>query len=301
MNRASDVLDEIRSDEPATKAKASGAVASGLWRRQTFEVVRLELKKTLFNRRAMLVYLLALAPLAILAFVTVVTRIYMPPDFDPISMGDMPLVFAGIYQGLILRTVIFFGCAWIFMNLFRGELIDRSLHYYFLAPVRREIIITGKFIAGLLASVIFFTTTTVGSMLLFFLMKDASIVRDYFLAGAGASQLVAYIGITCLACAGYGALFLVIGLIFRNPVLPALALYGWEAINFLLPPMLKRTSVIYYLQSMLPLKPSEGPFAFVAEPLPLAAAVTGLLLFVLVLLAVAAWRIRSMEVTYGSE
>lgn len=301
MNRASDAIGEARSDEPTTDAKTNAAAAWGLWRRQTFEVVRLELKKTLFSRRAALVYLLALAPPAIFAFVTVVTRIYMPQDSDPLNIGDMPLEFAEIYLGLILRTVTFFGCAWIFMNLFRGELIDRSIHYYFLSPVRREIIIGGKFIAGLLAAMFFFTMTTVGSMLLFFLMKDAGVVRDYFLHGAGASQLAAYIGITCLACAGYGALFLVIGLIFRNPVLPALALYGWEAINFLLPPVLKRTSVIYYLQSLMPLKPSEGDFAFVSEPLSLAGSVTGLLLFIVVMLAAAAWRIRNMEVAYGSE
>lgn len=301
MNHASDAIDEAGSDKRAAGAKAGEAAAWSLRRRQTFEVVRLELKKTLFSRRATLVYLLALAPPAIFAFVAVVTRIYVPRSYDPLNIGDLPIEFAEFYLGLILRTVVFFGCAWIFMNLFRGELIDRSLHYYFLAPVRREIIITGKFIAGLIAAAIFFTVTTVGSMLPFFLVKDAGVVRDYFLSGAGASQLFAYVGITCLACAGYGALFLVIGLIFRNPVLPALALYGWEAINFLLPPMLKRASVIYYLQSLLPLKPSEGAFAFVAEPSSLAGSVTGLLLFIVVLLVIAAWRIRNMEVAYGSE
>ena len=36
-----------------------------------------------------------------------------------------------------------------------------------------------------------------------------------------------------LACVGYGAFFLVVGLFIRNPIVPALLLYGWEWLNFL--------------------------------------------------------------------
>ncbi len=54
------------------------------------------------------------------------------------------MIFAVYYGGLILRTVVFFGCAWIFMNLFRGDIVDRSLHFYFLSPVRREVLVVGK-------------------------------------------------------------------------------------------------------------------------------------------------------------
>jgi hypothetical protein len=54
-----------------------------------------------------------------------------------------------LYHGFILRTVVFFGCAWIFMNLFRGELVDRSLHYYFLSAVRREVLVAASICQGL--------------------------------------------------------------------------------------------------------------------------------------------------------
>ncbi|MEN2577350.1 hypothetical protein AAER51_17970, partial [Acinetobacter baumannii] len=65
------------------------------------------------------------------------------------DFSQYPAMFGVIYNTLILRTVIFFGCAWIFMNLFRGEIVDRSLHYYFLSAVRREVLITGKYLSGL--------------------------------------------------------------------------------------------------------------------------------------------------------
>ena len=71
------------------------------------------------------------------------------------------MIFAIYYGGLILRTVVFFGCAWIFMNLFRGDIIDRSLHFYFLSPVRREVLVVGKYLSGLVTSIILFTATTV--------------------------------------------------------------------------------------------------------------------------------------------
>jgi hypothetical protein len=61
-----------------------------------------------------------------------------------------------------------------------------------------------------------------------------------------------YAGITMLACVGYGAFFLVVGLFIRNPIIPALLLYGWEWLNFLLPPLLKKISVIHYLNSLMP-------------------------------------------------
>src|SRR5437762_6734313 len=84
------------------------------------------------------------------------------------TFTNLSRVFAWIYGGLILRTVVFFGCAWIFMNLFRGELVDRSLHYYFLSPVRREVLVVGKYFSGLVTSAILFTMTTVVSMVLLY-------------------------------------------------------------------------------------------------------------------------------------
>src|SRR5204862_3794387 len=123
----------------------------------------------------------------------------------------------------------------------------------------------------------------------------------FFFDGAGLSQLLTYAGITILACIGYGAFFLVVGLFFRNPIITALVLYGWEWINFLLPPLLKKISVIHYLNSLVPVPVSEGPFAVVAEPTPAWISIPGLLIVTALVLFLAATRIRRMEVRYGSE
>ena len=268
-----------------------------LWLRQIGAIFRMELEKNFLSRRSILIYLLALLPLFPLSLLALVT----PPGNEWKDFNQYSVIYSIIYNGLILRTLIFFGSAWIFMNLFRGEMVDRSLHYYFLSAVRREVLVVGKFISGLTTSVILFTTTTVVAMLLLYFPHFYSQSLRYFTEGRGLGQLLTYAGITILACLGYGAFFLVVGLFVRNPIIPALLLYGWEWLNFLLPPLLKKVSVIHYLNSLVPVPLSEGPFAVVAEPTPAWIAIPSMLLVTILVLILAAYRIRHMEIRYGSD
>ena len=268
-----------------------------LWARQTKAIVQLEIKKNFFSRRAFLLYLIAGLPVVLLSMLA----LFPPPTDDLANFNELSQVYAGVYGGLILRTLVFFGCAWVFMNLFRGEVVDRSLHYYFLSPVRREVLVLGKYLSGLLATIVLFSVTTLGSMLILYFWLFPAESKDFFLGGIGAGRLFSYIGVTILACIGYGAVFLIIGLFFRNPVVPGLVVYGWEWINFLLPPFLKKVSVIHYLQSLVPVSMSEGPFAVLAEPTPAYIALPSLFLFTAVVLVLASLYIRRMEISYAGE
>ena len=278
--------------------KKSGApLPWALWLRQIAAIFRIEIQKNFLGRRSLLIYLLALLPL----FPLFVLALFQPPGNEWKDFNNYSLIYSVLYNGLILRTVVFFGCAWIFMNLFRGEIVDRSLHYYFLSAVRREVLVVGKYVSGLVTSMILFTGTTVAAMLLLYLPHFYSQSMRYFVEGKGLGQILTYDGITMLACLGYGAFFLVVGLFVRNPIIPALLLYGWEWLNFLLPPLLKKISVIHYLNSLTPVPISEGPFAVVAEPTPAWIAIPSMLGVTLVVLVIAAYRIRHMEVRYGSD
>jgi ABC-type transport system involved in multi-copper enzyme maturation permease subunit len=268
-----------------------------LWLRQIRAIFRLEIEKNFLGRRSILLYLLALLPVAPLVLLAPFT----PPGREWQDFNQYNMIFAIYYGGLILRTVVFFGCAWIFMNLFRGDIIDRSLHFYFLSPVRREVLVVGKYISGLVTSIILFTATTVFSMLLLYLPHFYSESSRYFLDGQGFWQMLTYAGITILACVGYGAFFLVVGLFFRNPIIPAILLYGWEWLNFLMPPLLKKISVIHYLNSLAPVPVYEGPFAVPALPTPAWIAVPSLIVVTVLVLIVASYRIRHMEIRYGGD
>ena len=284
----------VNQPNAGTRARAS---SWSLWTRQTLAILRLEIRKNFLSRRALLLYLIAASPLGLLTLFA----IFRLPEDDALTFSSLSPGFAAIYGGLILRTLVFFGCAWVFMNLFRGEVVDRSLHYYFLAPVRREILVIGKYLSGLIATIVLFSITTIGSMLILYFSIFPSESARFFTEGAGAGQLLAYLGVTILACIGYGAIFLLVGLFFRNPIIPALLLYGWEWINFLLPPLLKKLSVIHYLHSLVPVQMSEGPFAVLVEPTPAWISVPSLLLFTGVVLFLASLHIRRMEISYAGE
>lgn len=273
------------------------ATSWALWTRQTAAILSLEIRKNFLSRRAFLLYFIAFAPLVLLSLLA----LFPPPTEELTNFGELSQVYAAIYGGLILRTLVFFGCAWVFMNLFRGEVVDRSLHYYFLAPVRREVLVVGKYLSGLIATIVLFSITTVGSMLIFYFWRFPTESTRYFFDGAGFSQMMSYLGVTILACIGYGAVFLLVGLRFRNPIIPAGVLYGWEWINFLLPPFLKKISVIHYLTSLVPVPMSEGPFAVLVEPTPAWISVPSLVLFTTIVLFLASRHIRRMEISYAGD
>src|SRR5215213_2167068 len=124
------------SDTIAVSEKFEKATSWSLWRRQTMAILRLEIRKNFLGRRALLLYMLAALPIGLLSLLA----LFPPPTNEMQNFGQLSQVYAAVYGGLILRTLVFFGCAWVFMNLFRGEVVDRSLHYYFLSPVRREVL-----------------------------------------------------------------------------------------------------------------------------------------------------------------
>src|SRR5215475_6373296 len=74
------------------------------------------------------------------------------------SLGADSLIYAGRFQFFYLRGAIFFGCVGIFTNLFRGEMLEKTLHYYYLTPVRRELLVVGKYLAGLTVALAVFVT-----------------------------------------------------------------------------------------------------------------------------------------------
>ncbi len=225
------------------------------------------------------------------------------------NLGQDSVMFAGVFQFFFLRLAIFFGCLGIFMNLFRGEILDRSLHFYFLAPVRREVLMAGKFLAGLLATCTIFVTSEVLQTAAFLWHFSPSARDIYLYHNHGLEHAAIYVGVTVLACVGYGAFFLVAGMLFRNPILPAAAILIWEGINPFLPGVLKQFSVIYYLKSLCPVDIPTPPGTpalmslLISNSNPIAApiAVLGILGVALVALYVSSIQVRRMEINYTTE
>lgn len=225
------------------------------------------------------------------------------------NLQEDSIVFAGVFQFFYLRLAIFFGCLGIFMNLFRGEVLDKSLHFYFLAPVRREVLMAGKFLAGLLATCVIFVTSELLQIVVFNTQFSPNVRELYLFHNHGLAQSAAYLGVTALACLGYGAFFLAAGMLFRNPILPAGTILAWEAINPFLPPLLKKFSVIYYLKSLCPVDIPTPPgtpallsvLVSNSDPVAAPAAILGIAAMALLVLYSSSFQARRMEINYTTE
>lgn len=287
------------SVEPRLPALAEESI----WRlrgRQLLAVFRFELHQRFTGLRILPALLLAAAPVTLLLLAAILVRVnFDPGETAPVAQALQ--VYAEVFHTLVLRFCVFFGCAAIFLMLFRGDVMSRSLHYWFMTPLRREILVVGKFLAGLVTAGLLFSATTLLGWLTIYIPAGFDQMAPHLFEGPGLRILATYLGITWLACLGYGAVFLAVGQLFRNPILPTAFVLAWEGIHPFLPPALKKLSVTHYLGSLGPV-PVEVPLiSLVAEPAPVPVAVGGLGLFSLAVLVLAAWKVRHMEVDYGSD
>jgi hypothetical protein len=277
-----------------------------LWKRQILAILRIDLAKTFFAKRGLWIYLLALAP----AVPMFLHGVFDRPRESGSDFGQDVRIFAGIFQFFYLRIAIFFGCVGIFMNLFRGEMVDKSLHYYLLGPVRREVLVIGKFLSGLVAALAIFCGAVLVQWVCLFFHHPAELLRSYMFHGPGVSHLISYLAAAALACLGYGSVFLAAGVLFRNPLIPAATILVWEGLNGILPALLKKISVIYWLKSICPISipaprnSGNGVFnllIFDIDPAPPGVATVNLLLLAAFVITCAAIRARRIEISYGTE
>jgi len=269
------------------------------WLSQIRAILRMDLRKSFFTKRGLLIYLLALGPSVIILLHGIIDR---GDIAETVHVGKDTQIMAAIVQLYYIRFAVFFGCMGIFTWLLRGEVVEKTLHYYFLTPVRREVLAVGKFLAGLIASATIFG----GGILLSFALMYGHIGaagRAYVFEGPGLSQLGNYLLTSTMACTGYGSVFFALSLVFRNPIVPAALLMGWETISGILPALLQKLTITYYLKQLVPLDlPQNGLmalFTVVPQPLPKVVAVLSLCILSGVIVAGACFGIRKMQISYS--
>lgn len=270
-----------------------------LYASQVAVLVRNEVRRNLFTRRRIWVYFLALIPVII-----ILIHYFVDKNNSPAQIEEDGVVLAGIVQLYYFRLGIFFACMGIFTWLFRGEMVERTLHYQFLVPVRKEVLVVGKFLAGAIISISLFETAMLACFYLTY-SRFGPAGRSYVFDGPGLGQLGSYLLVTALACLGYGAVFLALSLLFKNPIIPGVMLMGWEAICPIFPDWAQRLSVTFYLKNLCPVNlPADGPlaiFTIVAEPVSPFLAVFGLLCLTLAILVLSCFLIHRLEITYTAE
>jgi len=183
---------------------------------------------------------------------------------------------------------VFYGTA-----LIADEVEDKTITYLFSRPIPRGAVLIGKYLAYL--------ACTIGVVLPSVVIVWLLIVPMGGSLGANLLDLVTDLSILAVGLAAYGAVFACIGSALKRPVLIGLFLIlGWEPAVLAFPGYLKRLSVGYYVQGLVPhAMPNDSMLSLlqglVRETPSLAESLLVLALIVVVGLAVGARNVTNRE------
>lgn len=163
---------------------------------------------------------------------------------------------AVLLQFFSLGLALYFG-----VSAVRDEIEDRTIVYLLVRPVSRWAVLGGKILAAaLLVAMWLVVAAAVGHLVAWVGGEEGFSV---FLARLARHALV-------LAVAGlvYSGLFALLGVIFEKPFIPAVIFaMGWEATVTNLPGGLPKVTIMYYLKSLLGIRPqADGVLSVLLPP-----------------------------------
>jgi ABC-type transport system involved in multi-copper enzyme maturation permease subunit len=136
---------------------------------------------------------------------------------------------------------VFYGTA-----LIADEEDDKTITYLFTRPIPRSAVLVGKYLAYLACTTLLVLPSV---MLVYFLVATlggGSIAASF-------PALVEDLGMLAVGLASYGAVFALVGARLKRPLVIGLVFaFGWEPAVLLFPGYLKRLTVAYYLQALVP-------------------------------------------------
>ena len=199
-----------------------------------------------FSRRSLLMALLVAAPVAF----AVLYRVLAATRGDAAARSRGPLRADGgdlldpqraAARGALLRDVAV-----------ADEVEGRTLTYLLTRPLTRAAIFAGKFAAYLATTL---TLALPAAVVTFFILMTAPGAPAL---GPAAADLLRDLGVMLLALVAYGALFALLGVLLKRPVIPGLLfLYGWELLANL-PGYLPRLTLTAWLRSLDPSPAGRG-------------------------------------------
>src|SRR3954451_14990990 len=218
-------------------------------------VFDLSLGEMLWSRRTIFMILVVGAPVAIAAILRVIVGLGAPILERTRMTG--PAIFGLMIWVFYLRFTVpvlgvFYGT-----SLIADEVEDKTITYLFTRPIRRGAVLVGKYLAYL-ACTIFVVLPSVMIVYLLIVPMRGSM-------GGSFLDLVADLSLLALGLAVYGAVFAFIGSAFKRPLLVGLIfIFGWEQAALAFPGYLKRFTVAYYLQALVPhAMPNDGVISLI--------------------------------------
>jgi ABC-2 type transport system permease protein len=233
----------MMATETATPARALPP-APGFFT-SAFRVFDLSVGEMLWSRRTIFMALVVGAPV-IIALVMRLLDALGAPIFrvNGVTMPG-PAIFGLIIWVFYLRFIVpvlgvFYGT-----SLIADEIEDKTITYLFTRPIPKGAVLMGKFLAYL-ACTIFVVLPSVVIVYLSIAPLRGSL-------GGSFLDLLKDLALLAIGLAVYGAVFAFIGARFKRPLLVGLIfIFGWEQTALVFPGYLKKFTVAYYLQAMVP-------------------------------------------------
>jgi ABC-type transport system involved in multi-copper enzyme maturation permease subunit len=201
----------------------------------------------LWSRRSVFLAVLVGGPVAMAAMIRLAAALQLTalPRINGVRIGG-PALFGMMIWLLYIRFIVpvlgvFYGTA-----LIADEIEDRTITYLFVRPVPRSSVLLGKYLSYLACTVLLVLPSVVIVYFLVVPLGGAGI-------GAGFPSLLADLGMLAVGLASYGAVFALVGARLKRPVVIGLVFaFGWEPGVLLFPGYLKRATVAFYLQALVP-------------------------------------------------
>jgi ABC-2 type transport system permease protein len=214
-------------------------------------VFDLSLGEMLWSRRTIFMALVLAAPVIL----ALVSRVVQAMGVAPLRVNGVRVGGAGIFGMMI--WVLFIRFTIPILGVFYGtsliadEVDDKTLTYLFTRPVQRGAVLVGKYLAYLVCTVLVVLPSI---MVVYFLIVPVAEIAGSF------KLLMIDLGIMALGLAAYGALFALVGTVLKRPLVVGLVFaFGWEQLAMLMPGYLRRFTLAYYLQGLVPhAMPSDG-------------------------------------------
>ena len=272
----------------ATPATRSTSFFTGAWR-----VFSLSIGEMLWSRRTIFMALVVGSPV----LVALVARIVQSAGVAPLRVNGVQVDAVSMFGAMIWILFLWFivPVLGVFYgtSLIADEVDDKTITYLFTRPVRRGAVVVGKYMAYLLCTTLVVLPSV---MIVYFLMVPFRQIPASFIS------LVVDLGVLGLGLAAYGALFALVGTVLRRPLLAGLVfVFGWELVTLVMPGYLKRFTLAYYLQPLVPHAMPTGDTvsllqgAMFREPPSIAVSVGVLVLATVVSLALAVRVVEQRE------
>jgi len=248
-------------------------------------VFDLALESMVWSRRSLIMGIFVGLPLLVAIAFRVVLATH--PEAHMVPPFDLYAVLVAVYW---IRNVLPLAALFYATSLVADEVDGRTLTYLLTRPITRSAILAGKFAAYLATTL---SLALPAAVVTFFLLATAPGGPG---AGAAVGDLFRDLGVMALTLVAYGALFALLGVLLRRPVIPGLLfLYGWELLANL-PGYLPRLTLTAWLRSLIHHRPAqEGLAELFGQVLPAGEGLAVLLLATAAFLAAAAWIFAERE------